>query len=297
VLRVRDYEAFNPVALGTQYDHLEAFMGHNDPALSYLKHYGYSVVRLPRADIRPLLLVEREGKDLSRLGATETVFIPGVKPLPRIQEDVRAADIKGSIKTTLSLGLGLALLKNFLEAFGATGAGLDLAYTKAKTVTFEFTGLLSDTINLTELDQFLAAANEDPNSRHLQALLEADAVYCVATTLKSKSFLLDAAAERGTKLEVDVPAIKQAVSGNVTVEGTSNSTSTVSYTGDKLLIFGVQAVQLFYANGQYRAFRPTPAGDVVLRKAGKRARASAKSAKGSKSRSFLIPEGAFLSLL
>lgn len=271
-------------------------MGHSDPALTYLKQYGYSIVRLPRADIKPLLLVERQGKELSRLGPADTLFLAGTKPYPRIQADVTAADIKGSIKTTLSLGLGLALLKNFLEAFGATGAGLDLAYNKAKTVTFEFTGLLSDTVNLTELDQFLAAAKEDPSSRHLQTLLEADAVYCVATTLKSKSFVVDAAGESGTKLKVDIPAIKQAVSGNVAVEGGSNSTSKVSYTGDKLLIFGVQAVQLFYKNGEYRAFKPTAPGKVVLRKAGKRAKASAKSAKGSKSRSFLIPEGAFLGL-
>ena len=34
-------------------------MGHSDPALTYLKQYGYSVVRLPRADIKPLLLVLR----------------------------------------------------------------------------------------------------------------------------------------------------------------------------------------------------------------------------------------------
>jgi hypothetical protein len=272
-------------------------MGHSDPALTYLKQYGYSVVRLPRADIKPLLLVERDGKELSRLGPADTVFIAGVKPLPRIKEGVPAADVKGSIKTTLSLGLGLALLKNFLAAFGATGAGLDLAYSKAKTVTFEFTGLLSDTINLTELDQFLAAAKEDPTSRHLQTLLEADAVYCVATTLKSKSFLVDAAGESGTKLKVDVPAIKQAVSGNVKVESSSNSTSKVSYTGADLLTFGVQAVQLFYANGEYRAFKPTAAGDVVLRRAGKRTKASVKSAKGSKARSFLIPEGAFIGLL
>src|SRR5687767_6545739 len=123
-------------------------MGRSDPALTYLKEYGYSVVRLPRADIKPLQLLQRQGKELSSLGPADTVFKAGAEPLPGVQEGVAAADIKGSIKTTLGLGLGLALLKNFLEAFGATGAGLELAYSKAKTVTFEFTGLLSDRINL-----------------------------------------------------------------------------------------------------------------------------------------------------
>jgi len=276
-------------------------MGRSDPALTYLKQYGYSVVRLPRADISPLLLVQREGRDLSRLGPADTLFIPGSKPLPKVSVDVKAADIKGSVKTTLSLGVGLALLKNFLSAFGGEGAGLDLAYNKAKTVTFEFTGLLSDTINLTDLDQFLTTASEDLTSRHLQELLEADAVYCVVATLKSNSFSVDAAGEKGVKVKVDVPVIKQAVGANVTVDGSGSTTSKVSYTGRDLLVFGVQAVQLFFAQGQYRAFKPTSAGDVVMRKAGgsrsgsKRAKGS--GAKGAKNRDFLVPEGAFLGLL
>jgi hypothetical protein len=268
-------------------------MGHSDPALTYLKQYGYSVVRLPRGDIKPLLLVERDGRELSQLGPVDTVFIPTSKPLPKIRRDVPAADIKGSIKTTLSLGLGLTLLKNFLAAFGATGAGLDLAYSKAKTVTFEFTSLLSDTINITELDQFLATAEEDLSSRHLATLLEADAVYCVGTTLKSKSFLVDAAADSGTKLKLDIPAIQQAVGAKVEVGSTSNSTSKVSYGGSDLLVFGIQAIQLFFDQGKYRAFKPTKPGDVVLRKAGKRG----KAAKGSKARSYLAPEGAFVDLV
>lgn len=270
-------------------------MGHKDPALTYLKDYGYAVVRLPRADIDPLLLVQRDGKELSRLGPIDTLFIKADVPIPKISRDVAAADIKGSIKTTLSLGLGLSLLGNFLKAFGASGAGLDLAYRRARTVTFEFTNLRSDSINLTQLDQFLGTAREDLNSRHLSDLLEADAVYCVTTTLKTQSFTVDATGDGGATVKVEAPSIQEMVGADVTVEAERKSTSKVKYEGKKQLVFGFQAVRLFFAQGKYSAFEQVHAGDVVMRGV-KRGKKKSGRTTARKTRHHLIPEGAFVSL-
>jgi hypothetical protein len=272
-------------------------MGRSDPALTYLKSSGYSVVRLPRRDIDPLLLLQRNGRELSRLGPADTLFTPAGKPLPVVKKDVPAADVRGSVTTTLSLGLGLSLLGNFLEAFGAQGAGLEVEYHKARTVTFEFTGLLSDTIDLTTLDQFLATAKEDLASRHLKDLLEADEVYCVTTTLKSRSFTVDAKGESGTKVKLSAPAIQQAVGVKVGVAAEKNSTSKIAYTGESPLVFGFQATQLFFQDGEYQAFKPTGAGSVVLRGLGKKAKGAKKiGKKGSKPREYLVADGAFVSL-
>jgi hypothetical protein len=215
--------------------------------------------------------------------------------VPPISKDVHAADIKGSIKTTLSLGLGLTLLGNFLKAFGAGGVGLDLAYQRARTVTFEFTDLLSDTINPIQLDQFLSTAREDLNSRHLTDLLEADAVYCVTSTLKSNSFTVDAKSDSGAKVALDAPSIQQMVGAEVKVTADRNSTSKIGYQGKEQLVFGFQAVQLFFAQGKYTAFEQAQAGDVVLRTMRKKGKKSGRVTAG-KSRSYLIPEGAFVAL-
>jgi len=270
-------------------------MGRSDPALTYLKSYGYSVVRLPRKDIDPLLLLQRNGRDLSRLGPTDTLFTEGGKPLPLVSRNVPAADVSGSVATTLSLGLGLSLLGNFLQAFGADGAGLEVEYHKAKAVTFEFKDLTSDTINLIDLDKFLATAKEDLASPHLRNLLEADEVYCVTTTLKSKSFTVDAKGESGTKVKVSVPAIQQAVGAKITVGSDKNTTSKITYTGQESLVFGFQATQLFFQGGDYTAFKPAGAGSVVLRRPGRTSKTSKRPAKKS-DREYLITDGAFVSL-
>src|SRR5256885_5879483 len=227
-------------------------MGHSDPALTYLKQYGYSVVRLPRADITPLLLLAPEGKSLNRLGAVHSLFQAGVVQLPEVKENTPAADIKGSIKTTVSLGLGLSLLGNFLQAMGGKAFGLDVAYKKANQVTFEFSALLSDSIEVTDLDKFLNTAEVDHNSRHVAELLEGDEVYVVTTTLKTKQFTVDAQADGGVKVAVSIPSIKQIVGGDVSVTRDSSNDSKVGYVGSALLVFGFSAVRLEYQNGRGR---------------------------------------------
>ncbi len=67
-------------------------MGKKDPALTYLKSYGYSVVRLPRQDILPGQIFARRNNDLSERGSLANVFTPGSVPLPKIRHDVVAAD-------------------------------------------------------------------------------------------------------------------------------------------------------------------------------------------------------------
>ena len=76
----------------------------HDPLLTFLKAHGYSVVRLPKADVRPLQVLVREGKDLSRLGDLATIMVSGdTVPLPTVVEGVPTADVSGQRTGELSL--------------------------------------------------------------------------------------------------------------------------------------------------------------------------------------------------
>ena len=57
---------------------------------------------------------------------------------PKVHPNERVVDMSGHIKTTLSLGLGLWLLGQFLKALGGTTVGLEGEFKQAKTLTFEF---------------------------------------------------------------------------------------------------------------------------------------------------------------
>jgi hypothetical protein len=271
-------------------------MGRSDPALTYLKQYGFSVVRLPRADLPPGLLLEREGRELLDLGGLETVFLKGDTEPPPVRRDEPAAQFSGEIKTTLSVGVGLSLLEQFLRAFGGSTVGIEAQFQDAKSLTFEFDEVFTDSIEPAALEQFLARADVDPRSINARRLLDEDKVYVVTRTLKAKRFLLEGRRENQRGVEVNVPAIGDIVGGEVKVAAAGQSKSKVSFAGGDRLVFGLQAVRLIYEDTRFVAYRSLPPGSAAKRGAKKPAR-KPKAAKIGNEAEYLVTEGAFVDIV
>lgn len=240
-------------------------MGNSDPFLTYLKSFGYSVVRLPRTDIHPLQVLVREETRLTRLGELETIIRPGTRvALPRLRENTPAANISGEKTRDLSFGVGLSILGNVISAMGGSPLGLEVGYKQAKTVAFEFTDVLEDRVDLAEIDQYLTDADISAFSSHAAKLLEADSVYVTTSVIKSRTFVVQGKASSGVPIEVQVPDIQKAVGINVNVSAGGQSQSKIAYEGPRPLVFGFQAARLFYQDGRYTAFDPLRAGDSAL---------------------------------
>jgi hypothetical protein len=223
--------------------------------ITYLKAFSYSVVRLPRADIRPLHLLARSGPSLNRIGAVTTVFDAGEAKLPEVGSGP-AANISGKRTGALNVGVGLSVLANVIAAMGGSGLGLDVQYRQARTATFEFLDVVEDRIEVAALDQFLATADVNPHSRHVATLLEADDLYVTTATIKSRKFAVESKTSHGAGVELSIPEIQQLVGAEVTVSGEAATTAKVTYEGRTPLVFGFQAVRLFYEDGRYTAFEP-----------------------------------------
>jgi hypothetical protein len=236
----------------------------NDPFLTYLKNEGYSVVRLPRADFRPLQILADQGKELTNLGDITHVMSAGPKdPLPQVQLDAAVPSISGKNTSNLSLGIGLSILGTILGAMGAGTLGLDVTYSRAKTLAFAFQDVLMDSVQIAALDRFLGGADVNPQSKGVGQLLESDDIYVVTSTIKSKKITVVSAGSGGTAVKVDVPMIKGIVGATVKVSADGDQSSQVTYEGAQALVFGFQAVQLFYDEGHYSAFEPLPTGTMV----------------------------------
>jgi hypothetical protein len=236
----------------------------SDPYLTYLKRFGYNVVRLPRADVRPGQLLTRNGRDLTRLGELADLLAAEGVPAPPVLADQPAANLSGQQTGDLTLGIGLSLLGTIIGALGGSKLGLDATYARARAVVFQFEDVREDRLELLKLDAFLGAADVNPRSAHARELLFADEVYVTTATIKSSRFTVDArdAGQRG--LELSIPEIQQAVGGNVRVSGGGATSGRVTYEGALPLVFGFQAVQLDYEGGRYQRFKATRAGDVAL---------------------------------
>lgn len=240
-------------------------MGNSDPFLTYLKSFGYSVVRLPRTDIRPMQLFIKHDTRLSRLGELTAVLEPGPDvPPPALKENLPAANITGQQTRDLSLGVGLTLLGSIIGAMGGTTIGLDAGYKQARSASFEFTNVLEDRVDLVEVDQYLSGADVSPFSSHVAQLLEADAVYVTTSVIKSTTFIVEAKGQDGLSLDLKVPLIQDIVGGSIAVSPARGAQGKIVYEGKIPLVFGFQAARLYYQDGRYSAFKPLAAGAAAL---------------------------------
>jgi hypothetical protein len=249
-------------------------MGNSDPLLTSLKSFGYCVIRLPRADIKPLQILVKQGNNLERLGELATLLVAGSNiAMPEISQDVVTSNIVGQQTGSLKIGVGLSLLGNMIGAMGGSKLGLDVKYQQAKSAAFEFHEVFENRVEVAKLDQYLADADVNPFSKYVATLLEADEIYVTTAIIKSRVFTLEAKKSDGTELNLSVPELQQVVGSNVEV-GTHNSVaSKITYKGATSLAFGFQAVRVFYDDGQYTAFKPVAVGGVVMRGFGNEERA------------------------
>ncbi|HKG08075.1 MAG TPA: hypothetical protein VKB19_16545 [Pedobacter sp.] len=194
------------------------------------------------------------------LGSIDSVLIAGnSKTLPEIKADENAAGVSGKKTSDLSAGVALSILGNIISAMGGN-LGIDAQYTNAKTITFEFQDVKSDSVDIIKLDMYLNDADIDPLSKQVRALLESDDIFIITSVIKSNKISVEGTKKDNSGLKVDVPVVKEIVGGKINIESNGDEASKVSYSGDSTLVFGFKAIRLVYEKGKYSAFEQADEG-------------------------------------
>src|SRR4051794_39635107 len=137
-------------------------MSRPDQSITFLRQFGYTVLRRPRASAQPLDLLHLEGKDLSRLGDVTGLIVAGSSALPVIKRDTNPGiAIEGKESSKVNVSIGLSVLGSFIGALGGGNLGLTAAFSKARTVTFHYAGVLEDRIDVLDLEKFVKAGRID----------------------------------------------------------------------------------------------------------------------------------------
>jgi hypothetical protein len=139
---------------------------------------------------------------------------------------------------------------------GGSKLGLEAAYQQARSAAFEFGDVTEDRVELVALDQYLSAADINPANTFFSKMLDADRLFVVTAVIKSTKFTFAAQGSSGASLQLDVPLIQQTVGVQVNVAAVANNASKLTFEGGTHLVFGFQAVQLFYHLGTFTAIRP-----------------------------------------
>jgi hypothetical protein len=139
-------------------------MSRPDQSITFLRQYGYSVFRFPRTSAQPLELMHREGKDLTRLGTLPDLVTPGEVSLPDLRRDASPGiDIEGKETSKVNVAIGVSILGSFIGALGGGKLGLDVAFNRARTVTFQFTGVMEDAVDVLGLEKCIKAGRVSPH--------------------------------------------------------------------------------------------------------------------------------------
>ena len=176
-------------------------------------------------------------------------------------------DIDGKETSKVNAAIGLSILGSFIGALGGGNLGLDAAFSNARTVTFQYTSVMEDAVDVLAVEKFVKAGRIGPHipSGTLEKLLD-DEVYVVTSVLKTKKILVSAQGDGGAAVKVDVPIIQQAVGANLKVDAAGTHESRVAFEGAVPVAFAFQAVQLvFDDSGEFLTTQQLPAGDAAAR--------------------------------
>jgi hypothetical protein len=238
--------------------------------------------------------MHRDGKDLTRLGELTQLIGPGAQSMPAVRRDDRPGiDIEGRETSKVNVNIGLSFLGSFIGALGGNNLGLQTGFSRAKTLTFHYTGVMEDCVDVLALEMFIKAGGINPHipSGTLEKLLD-DEIYVVTSVLKTKRIVVSAQGESGQSMQLDVPVIQGAVGGNLKVGQEGSTASTVNFEGAFPLAFGLQAVQLIFDDsGEFLTTQQLPAGEAAAR-----AVVAPAGAPGTRSPVFLEARGAFVRL-
>src|SRR6188474_3215692 len=109
-------------------------MSRPDQSITFLRSFGFSVFRFPRASAQPLELMHRDGKDLTRLGMLPDLVTAGELAIPATHRDGSPGiDIEGKETSKVNVAIGVSILGSFIGALGGAKLGLEVAFNQART--------------------------------------------------------------------------------------------------------------------------------------------------------------------
>jgi hypothetical protein len=221
----------------------------SDKSTKFLASKGYSVVRHPSVDYKPLMLLGRQNKEVLLLGPLNLLITNPPGPLPGTAADQPAADLNGNTSDKLGIGVGLNILSNIIGAMGGN-LSASVNFTKAKKMEFTYRDVVTDSVVPLNVGNYLKDAEVDAANLVLREyVLGNGELFLITKVAKSNVFTVKFQSSSGTAIGVDVPVIKAVAGGNVKVDVGGESNSEVSFQGNTRLSFAFQCFQVGVLDG------------------------------------------------
>ncbi|MDP3029413.1 MAG: hypothetical protein Q8O04_07955 [Deltaproteobacteria bacterium] len=213
-----------------------------DKSVSHLNELGWNVVRLPKENINPLLILSKSNGYLETLGEISDFVIESEPKPPEIVRNQSVAEISGLETNEYDLGVGLKFLEKFLSLVGAAGLGLEASFKNAHKIQFVYQNVLTDSVQPMKIEKYLRSVSPDVSSFFIEHLNDEGEAYIITDALKSNVFGVAAYDEKGVKLDLDISALEQLLSATPHIGVSKDEKKAVSFKGDKFLRFAFKAI-------------------------------------------------------
>jgi|GEM_PF-2722115 len=236
-----------------------------DKSVSHLNELGWNVVRLPKENINPLLILSKSNGYLETLGEISDFVIEDQPKPPEIVRDQLVAEISGLETDKFELGIGLKFLEKFLSLLGVAGLGLEASFKNAESIQFVYQNVLTDFVYPVKIGKYLLSVSPDVSSPFMEHIIEEGEAYIITDTLKSNTFGIVAYDEKGVKIDLDISALKQLLSATPHIEVSKDEKKVVSFRGDKFLRFAFKAIGVWVEirDGKARFKLNKPEGPIA----------------------------------
>jgi hypothetical protein len=236
-----------------------------DEKIRYLRKFGYNVISLPRAGIRPLTVgFLHEGRRLTELGYLPEIWT-SKKPVPVPAAGEEVAKINGQSTEKLKAEVGVDILGNLVEALGADPVKVKAEYGKAKSLAFHFRDVERERITAFALGEYLYEGSLSSKNPFVARYFKPEEkMFVVTEVLKSNGFGVTATDASNAGLDVNVPALNQigSLAGQITID--SKTKGTVEFTGAIKLPFAFIAAQLTWEGGRWKVVKFPDPGEIHL---------------------------------
>lgn len=231
-----------------------------DQITSLLGRLGYNVVRHPSSNIKPMDVLGRSKRNTSILGTLADLIDGPPEPLPNIDPPAVAADIVGQQSSAMKARLGAALLASYVGSIGGR-IGVDLSYTNARKVRFEFREVQKLIVSPAKVSRYVDHADLVYDSPLFSTyLLGSGRLYILTEVLQARSFTVRYEYSDGVSARVDVPVVQQLLGADAKIKVDRQGDGALSFLGSEWVTFGFRCFELSIIDGHPTLSAPADGG-------------------------------------
>ena len=225
--------------------------------MNTIRQSGFTLVSLPRADIKPLSLLLKTSKGVvERLNSPiKTLFEPVNMQPPSISKDVDLpSTFGGTEKMDLKTETNLSFLKGLLKAF-ASSATANFSLQNKNSINFKLEDAKTNFVDIIKLDAFIQDAQINEQAKTILERLKNDDLYVVTEVIKAKSFTLEDDAQADLSASLNVP-VKNVAEAKTELDIKKERTYKVENKDGVYCTIAIKAYQILYDKPSLFSRRP-----------------------------------------